>query len=187
MKTQWYVVYFRGHGEKKLAETLSRRNIESYFPVTKVIQHRAADSKVVEQPLFSSYLFVRTTEKLLPALKKIPAVINVVYWLGKPVIVTDHEVNMLKRFLADRVNVKTEKITMGEVEVKKVANPVIEEENSFKIINQNIHIILPSLGYKITADVEISNVRIISSNNLINKYRLRTAKLFNPVHIFNNF
>jgi len=185
MKTQWYVLYFKAHSERRAADVLTRKKIENYFPVSKVVDN---SGKVADQPLFDSYLFVHTSEKQLETIKKLPTVINLVYWLGKPVVVSDAEISTLKRFLTDHVNIKVEKITLGTGLVKKISSPLIEEdESSFKIINQNIHIVLPSLGYKVTAEAETSNVRIISSNTLIDKSRLRTSKLFNRVQFLNNF
>src|ERR1700733_9624650 len=127
MKTQWYLFYFRGRNEKKVTEFLKRKKIESYFPVSKLVKNTTGDNKIIEQPLFDSYVFVRTTEKQLLAIRKLPAMVNMVYWLGKPVITTEAEVNALKHFLTDHINVKIEKITLGETIVKKVTNPVIEE------------------------------------------------------------
>lgn len=186
MKTQWYVIYFKGPNEKKLADILTRKKIVSYFPVSKVVQDWSIDNKVFEQTLFSSYLFVHATENQLLTVKKIPSVINLVYWLGKPVIISDTEIFNLKKFLDEHINVKVEKITVGKGIVKRISHPVIDNDTSFKIINQNIDIVLPSLGYKITAE-ETSHVRIISPNRSMDKTRFNPSKLFNPAQIFTSF
>lgn len=188
MKAEWYVAYIKPNSNKKISEILTRKNIENYFPVTKVIKNFSVHRKITDQPLFNSYIFISTTQKNLSELKKLPGVINLVYWLGKPVTINDFEINAMKIFLTQHVNVKIEKINLGNGKGKDFNNLIIEEKNSLmKVKNKNINVILPSIGYKITAEAETSNVRIISSDKVIHKTNLRSPKLFNSDRVFNNF
>lgn len=184
MKTQWYVIYFKGRSEKKLAGFLTRKRIENYYPLYR--EDNAANSLPVDKPVFNSYLFVRTTEKQILTIRRMPAVISVVHWLGRPVVITDDEIDLLKRFLNDHVNIKVEKIALGSQVIKTASGVAVEEDGLFKLINQRTHIVLPSLGYKIFAE-EISSVRIISPDVLVHKVKVKPSRSFNPIQLFSNF
>ena len=81
-----------------------------------------------------------------------------------------------------------EKTVLGNDTLIKFDSSTIEQEGSLMTVkNKKINVVLPSLGYIMTAEVETSNVRIISSDNLVHRPKLMSPKLFNPVHSFNNF
>ncbi len=54
----WYVVYVRSRCEKKVHETLSEHNIESFLPLVRKERKWSDRKKVVLEPLFKSYVFV---------------------------------------------------------------------------------------------------------------------------------
>lgn len=139
---EWYVVYTRQGMEMKVAKELKKRNIESYCPVNKV-QHKWWSFKKSEgQPLFNSYVFVKIEEKDVPVLKKINGVVNVLYWLGKPAVVQDQEIHMIRDFLTNHTNVSVEKTTV------KSLNYVYGAADT---TNGNYKLELPTLGYRVVA------------------------------------
>ena len=95
---KWYAVYTRPRWEKKVSDILTRRKIENYCPLNKVVRQWSDRKKVLHEPLFTSYVFVRISEPELNSLKQTVGVINLVYWLGKPAVIRDPEVEMIKRF-----------------------------------------------------------------------------------------
>lgn len=50
-------------------------------------------------PIFPSYIFVHVNEVERPIILQDPAVLNFVYYVGKPAIIRDIEIEMLKQFL----------------------------------------------------------------------------------------
>jgi transcription antitermination factor NusG len=106
---KWLAVYTRPRAEKKVSELLTRRKIENYCPINKVMKQWSDRKKVICEPLFSSYVFVRVPEYAITSLKQIPGIINVVYWLGKPAVIRDSEIEVIKRFLCEYVNIRLEK------------------------------------------------------------------------------
>ena len=50
------------------------------------------------------------------------------------------------------------------------------------MVNERVNIILPSIGYKITAEAQTLNVRIISPHNIIPKLKFNSSKLLNSAH-----
>ncbi|HZZ75628.1 MAG TPA: transcription termination/antitermination NusG family protein, partial [Puia sp.] len=56
---KWYAVYTKPHCEKKVADLLTRKGIENYYPQNNVLKHWSDRKKIVHAPLFSSFVFVR--------------------------------------------------------------------------------------------------------------------------------
>jgi transcription antitermination factor NusG len=60
----WYALYTKPRWEKKIHKLLQQKGIESYCPLNKVRRKWSDRIKVVEEPLFKSYIFVRVEESL---------------------------------------------------------------------------------------------------------------------------
>lgn len=56
---QWYAVQTRGRHEKKVANKLQEKGIETYLPALREVHRWSDRNKVVEVPLFPCYTFVR--------------------------------------------------------------------------------------------------------------------------------
>ncbi|WP_317133595.1 MULTISPECIES: UpxY family transcription antiterminator [Antarcticibacterium] len=95
----WYVIYTKPRWEKRVATELEETNIESYCPVITEVRQWSDRKKKVVTPLFKSYVFVRLTEKSRQDVFKAPGVIQFLYWLGKPAIVKDKEIETIKSWL----------------------------------------------------------------------------------------
>lgn len=96
----WYVVYTKPKWEKKVAEKLNQIGIECYCPVITQIKQWSDRKKKVEVPLFNSYIFVHLIEKDRNSVFQIAGVVRYLYWLGKPAIVRDEEIEAIKNNLA---------------------------------------------------------------------------------------
>jgi len=160
---KWYAVYTRPRWEKKVSENLSKHEIENYCPINKVIRQWSDRKKMVLEPLFTSYVFVHVTEKEHTQLKKTSGVINLVYWLGKPAVIGDHEIETIKRFLSEHNNVRLEKTPIRVNDMVRVLNgPLMEHEGQITMVkNRTVKIVLPSMGYLMVAEVESANVELI--------------------------
>ena len=55
----WYVLYTKPRNEKKVAQRLSEAGYTVYCPLQKVRRQWSDRTKVVEEPLFKSYLFIQ--------------------------------------------------------------------------------------------------------------------------------
>ena len=105
-KLNWYAVYTKPRWEKKVAKLLEEKGIENYCPLNKVIKQWSDRKKVVLEPIFKSYVFVRMEDANKWDLKKINGVLNFVYWLGKPAVIKDEEIDTIRKFLNEFSNVE---------------------------------------------------------------------------------
>jgi len=60
---QWRVIYTRSRAEKKLALELSDSGIEHYLPIKKTLKQWSDRKKWVDNPFFTSYVFVKVNNK----------------------------------------------------------------------------------------------------------------------------
>lgn len=54
----WYLIYTRPLREKKVADQLLNENIEAYLPTIRTLRQWKDRKKIIEVPLFPSYIFV---------------------------------------------------------------------------------------------------------------------------------
>ncbi|MFN5374828.1 MAG: UpxY family transcription antiterminator [Chitinophagaceae bacterium] len=167
MNKHWFVLYTRSNCEKKVSELLTKREIENYCPLNKVYRQWSDRKKIVDMPLFSSYVFVRVLEKELTGLKSLTSnIVNLVYWLGKPAVVKDQEIDNIKFFLNEYSNIKLEKrnVDINE-DVLIMRGPFFNQQGVVKSIkNNSVLVSLPSLGYSMIAEIPISNVKILNAD-----------------------
>jgi len=98
---KWYVVYTRPRWEKKVAGILLAKGIEHYCPLNKVMKQWSDRKKIILEPLFKGYVFVKIPETLKWDIKNIDGILNYVYWLGKPAIVKEEEIDTIRKFLQE--------------------------------------------------------------------------------------
>ncbi|MBB6501297.1 UpxY family transcription antiterminator [Pedobacter cryoconitis] len=93
----WYVLYTKTNNEKKVALTLSENNINHYLPLVKVLRNWNDRKKLVELPMFPSYLFIYLTgvKDYIQGLE-IGGVINYVRFGKQIAMVDDLIINSLK-------------------------------------------------------------------------------------------
>jgi transcription antitermination factor NusG len=172
MSTNWYAVYTKPRWEKKVAENLTKNSVENYCPLNKVLRQWHDRKKFVYEPLFTSYVFVRADENQHAELRKINGILNFVYWLRKPAVIRDEEINIIKKFMDQYTNVQLEKtiVNLNDT-VRVIKGPLMEQEgNVIAVRNRTVKIALPSLGYIMVAEVEKQNVEVIIKHTGTNIY-----------------
>lgn len=170
MKKNWYAVYTKARCEKKVSALLSKKKIENYCPLNRIVAQSADKKKGTLEPLFPGYVFVYTTEMEMSVIRQISDVVNFVYWLGRPAVIKDVEIESIQRFVAEHSDVVLEKtaVNVGDM-VRIVSGPAMEfEGNVVSIKNNTVKVTLPSLGYVMTAEVQKSNVELLDYS-----YKLR--------------
>ena len=153
--TLWYVVYTKPRWEKKVAEYLEKKGIEQYCPLNKLHKQWHDRKKIIEEPLFASYVFVKVNKNQHTYIKAIPGIVNFVHWLGKPAVIREEEIVAIQSFLSEYKTVNLEKINVSVDDVVKITHgPLIHKEGRIVQVNNNsVKVELPSLGYALIAQV----------------------------------
>ncbi|MDR2448584.1 MAG: UpxY family transcription antiterminator [Prevotellaceae bacterium] len=96
---KWYVLYTAPRAEKQVERRLQKEGISTFLPLHLSPRRWSDRIKLVEIPLFSSYIFVRAAEFLLYQAITVQGVSHVVYYDGKPAVVRDSEITAIRQFL----------------------------------------------------------------------------------------
>jgi transcriptional antiterminator RfaH len=93
----WYVLYTKTNNEKKVALTLFEKNINHYLPLVKTLRNWNDRKKLIELPMFPSYVFIYLTgvKDYILGLK-IGGVVNYVRFGKQIAMVDDLIINSLK-------------------------------------------------------------------------------------------
>ena len=163
---KWYAVHTRQRWEKKVAYLLERKGIEHYCPLNKICRKWSDRKKIVLEPLFNSYVFVRVDETDHLRVLQTEGILRILYWLGKPAVIRDEEIETIKQFLNDHENVQIEKTAVNiNDRVRIIQGPLISMEGSIiELMNHSVKVVLPSLGYALIAIVERSHIEKVLAN-----------------------
>ena len=161
---KWYAVYTRPRWEKKVAEHLTKRKVDNFCPLNKVVRQWADRKKTILEPLFTSYVFVHATEQEHLTVKQTDGVINLVYWLGAPAVIKDEEIAAIRNFLDEHTDVKLEKIAVNINDRVRITDGLLvhREGEVLEVKNKTVKVFLPSLGYTMLAEVAKDRIEVLN-------------------------
>lgn len=161
---KWYVVYTKPRWEKKVSDLLTKKKIDNYCPLNKVVRQWADRKKMILEPLFTSYVFVHATEAEHLAVKQTSGIVNFVYWLGSPAVVKDNEIDTIKSFLEKYTNITLEKVEINVADRVRITEGLFvdREGEVTEVRNKTVKIFLPSLSYVMMAEVSKTSVEVIN-------------------------
>ena len=151
----WFAIYTRPKNEKKVAEQLFKLGIDVYCPMVTQMKQWSDRKKKVESPLISSYVFVNLDEKDRNTVFEVHGIVRYLYWLGKPAVVQDHEIALLKDSLKGILSsVEVQGLQPGDsLTISK--GPFQGKEGVVSQVEKNkIRLILKELGVLITITKE---------------------------------
>lgn len=156
MSSKWLAIYSRPRWEKKVNQLLLEKGFESYCPLNKVRRKWSDRVKIVEEPLFKSYVFVKVKEEDRTAVRMTSGVINFVYWEGKPAVIKEKEINAIRRFLNEYENVEVQPLNLKvHQRVKITTGPLMDQEGEVLSLRRKIvKVAIDSLGYVLVAYID---------------------------------
>jgi transcription antitermination factor NusG len=147
----WFALYTRPKNEKKVTAQLVKLGIEVYCPLVTQVKQWSDRKKKVETPLISSYVFVNIEEKERDKVFEAFGVVRYLFWLGKPAVIRDEEIYLLKDSLKEVISTfEISEIKPGDV-INISRGPFQGKEGVVKAVEKNkIQLILKELGFVIT-------------------------------------
>ena len=160
---KWYAVYTKPRWEKKVHALLVEKGIECYCPLNKVHRKWSDRIKIVEEALFKSYVFVRVREEEKTPVRMASGVVNFVYWQGKPAVIKDKEILVIRKFLNEYNDVE-----VRQLDIVPDANVVVNQgllmgkKGTVKrVLRKKVEVLIESIGFTLTAYIDKSKVRVI--------------------------
>jgi transcription antitermination factor NusG len=160
---KWFAVYTRPRWEKKVHKLLEEKGIESYCPLNKVHRKWSDRIKIVDEPLFKSYVFVKVNEEEKTQVRMTQGVVNFIYWLGKPGIIKEKEIEIIKKFLNDHHDVEVRPIDIKAGKRVMVQSGILmgKEGTVKKVLHKKVEVIIESIGFVLSAYVDKSKIIIL--------------------------
>jgi transcription antitermination factor NusG len=163
MEKKWYAIYTKPRWEKKVDKLLNEKGMESYCPLQKIQRQWSDRKKIVEEPLFKSYVFVRIADEEQTALRMVNGVVNFVYWMGKPAIVKDKEINVIKKFLNEYENIEVERMEIQPNNKVHINSGVFmdKEATVLSVRKNTVRVVIESIGLSLIARIDKSKVTLV--------------------------
>jgi transcription antitermination factor NusG len=168
---RWYAIYTRSRAEKKVNTELILTGIESYLPLRKTIRQWSDRKKMVEAPLFNSYVFVKVSEKEYLKVLNTDGVTRFITFEGLAVSIPEVQINAIKAYLEEpepiEVNddpLKMEPgqniiVTRGPMKGLMGVLITIQGKNKVKVE-------IEAIGHSLIITIPPKNIEIVGSNVL---------------------
>lgn len=159
----WYAISTMARHEKRVHHRLVEKRIESYLPLQRLQRKWSDRYKVVEEPLFSCYVFVHIALKdRLPVLQT-DGVVKLVSFNGIPAVIPDSQFEAVQKVLEENKPVeKVDYLTPGKrIEViqgtlKGVQGILTEIKNSHRLVLR-----IDGIMQAISFDIDYRDIKVI--------------------------
>ena len=153
---QWHVIYSKLRNEKKVQAALAEAGFEVYCPLNKTRRKWSDRYKVVEEPLFRSYVFIKINGNQLYDILKFDGVVRFLYWNRKPAIVREEEIELIKRFLGEHESVRLEstEFQVDQAVNFTASNLMGQQGKVLEVRNKEVKVLIESMGYYLVATVD---------------------------------
>jgi len=148
---KWFVLYTKHNFELRVAEGVIAIGIQAYCPTFTQIKQYSDRKKKVQKPLLPSYVLVQLSEQDRPKVFAIPGVVRYLFWLGKPAVVREEEIELLRNNLKGVFDdVKISKLSIGK-EYTIPSGPLKGQKGTvLDVLKNTLRLELPSLGLFVT-------------------------------------
>jgi transcription antitermination factor NusG len=162
VEKKWYVVYTIPRWEKKVAANLTEKGIENYCPLNKVTRQWSDRKKIVIEPLFKGYVFVCIEGIDKWDLKKVYGILNYVHWIGKPAVVKNKDIEMIRKFLNEFTDVEvTEYAVIATQDKVMIKQGVFMNYKGLvlEVIGNKVRVKIETMGIVLNAVFEKKNLQ----------------------------
>ncbi|MEN8158403.1 MAG: UpxY family transcription antiterminator [Bacteroidota bacterium] len=104
---KWYAVYTRPRFEKQVLKELLDQGIEAYLPLIKTMRQWSDRKKMVEIPLFSSYVFVNIDRRFYDQVLQTNGVVKYITFEGKAATIPPDQIDTLRIIVDSNEKVET--------------------------------------------------------------------------------
>jgi transcriptional antiterminator RfaH len=159
----WLVVYTKPRQEKKLAQRLTQLGFEVYCPTQRIKKRWSDRWKWIEQPLFTSHLFIQIDPERCDAIYFVPGFVRFLFWLKRPALVRPQEIDTLKRLLNDFTPeaIQVESLLPGQ-HLKIQSGPLQgQEAQLLEHRRDSMLLYLPSIQLQVRVDLSHTEIQAV--------------------------
>lgn len=144
MMKNWYFLNFKPGKGSRVISSLKSSKVEYYYPRIPKQVSTLWGTKSVLQPIFPNMIFARMTkEELEKALDHNTNIINPMFWINTPAIISQNSIVAVQSFLQ----------RYKDIIVKKARVDFTQSESKFpiRIAGTRSELNLPEIGWKLVA------------------------------------
>ena len=161
---QWYAAYTNSRHEKVVARQLQDRSIDTFLPLYRSWRRWKDRRKLVELPLFPSYVLVRIEAQKRLRVLQVPGVVSLVSFNGEPAALPEQEINALRNGLENEIYAEPHPYLRVGRKVRVVRGPMAGAEGilSRKKDKCRVVISIDVLMRSIAVEVDGADVELVS-------------------------
>ena len=166
VEKKWFALYTKPRWEKKVHERLQRNGINSWCPIQRIQKQWSDRKKILEEPLFRSYVFVNidySVDRLKVLM--VDGVLNFVHYLGKPAIIRDVEIENIQRYLNEKdatVELRTLEGFKSDTKVKITQGVFMDKEGTvLREGKKKVYVQLESIGQVMVVEFSVAHLEAI--------------------------
>jgi transcription antitermination factor NusG len=165
MEKKWIAIYTRPKWEKKVNYLIQQQGIEAFCPLIKTKKRWADRNKIIEIPLFNSYVFAQVDHIEQCKIPRISGVVSIVSHCGKPANITFQEIQRIKDLLdigyEDLESISLEQITVGD-KIKVVEGILSDWQGEIITVKgKSVVMLLKQFNCALIAKVNISQESLL--------------------------
>jgi len=159
LERRWYAVYTRPRFEKRVLKGLQDQGIDAYLPLVKTMRQWSDRKKMVEVPLFSSYVFVYIDRRFYDQVLQTLGVVKYISFEGKAATIPIEQIDLLKIIVNSNEKIETyrqarkkgDKVVVTAGSLKGIKGELITEGDRKKVLVR-----IDSIDQNLTIEVHSS-------------------------------
>ena len=159
----WNVLYVNSRAEGKVAERLENKGFEVFCPMETTLRQWSDRKKKVKVPYFRSYVFVRLALKKRLEVLQTPGVVGFVYWLHKPALIREKEMQVVMDFFQNQEGKKIQSQSFEPGQALLIKKGPLKEKQGVVLRQTKNKVVLQiqQLGISLSAEVPKNTVAVI--------------------------
>ncbi len=168
---KWFAVYTKPRWEKKVNSKLLEKGVESWCPVQKKESQWSDRKKIIEDPLFKSYVFVHIAEEEKLSVLTTNGVVQFVYYLKKPAVIREEEIELIRAYLLEKdVNITVENLKYFSENNKVIIRKGVFMDAEGTVIkggNKKVYVRLESLEQLLIVEFPATHLYLKTTSSVI--------------------
>lgn len=162
--TYWYAFYTFPRAEKKVSEKLVKHGIEHYLPLMKTLKQWSDRKKMVIEPVFKSYIFIKVTPEDIKKVIPIDGILKVISFGNIPQSIPDDQIKFLRLLLESPDEIEISSTLQTGDQVRIIQGPLAGAEGFLSNIgSKNFKINIEIVGHSIAVAVNPAYLEKVNS------------------------
>lgn len=169
--SHWYALYTRPKFEKKVASVLEDKDIRAFLPTRSVVKQWSDRKKIIDEPLFPSYVFVYANSKGRYLSLQTHGVVRMVSFNGEPTRIPEEQIRSIYQILEHGYDPEPYQYFAYGDEVEIVSGPLrglrglyIEDRGTKRLV-----ISVDAIQHSFAIELKRGQVKKCSPRNIIVK------------------